>query len=78
MNAIELASQITGRYLIAEEALEEVRKWVGSSYDFQIDLVDLQKCIASATRPNNFETMIREFILSKKLRIAPDLQTPGV
>ena len=38
MNAIELASQITGRYLIAEEALEEVRKWVGSSYDFQIEV----------------------------------------
>lgn len=72
MNVVELASQITGRYLLAEEALEEIRLWVGSSYDFQIEIDDLKKCISNATRPNNFEAMIREFISTKKPRIAPD------
>jgi hypothetical protein len=73
MNAEELASQITGRYLLAEEALEEIRKWVGSSYDFQIELDDLKRCISNATRPNNFESMIREFISTKRPPGIPEI-----
>ncbi len=66
MNAIELASQITGKSLVDAEALEEIRKWVISSYDFHIDIADLKKCISDATRPNNFESLIRGIMTGKK------------
>ncbi len=66
MKAEELANQITGRYLTFSDALNEIKTWVKNSYGFEIELDLLKKCIDEAKKPNAFESLIRDIMVSKK------------
>jgi hypothetical protein len=66
MKAEELANQITGRYLSFSEALSEIKIWVKNSYGFEIENELLKKCIADANKPNAFESIIRNIMVSQK------------
>ena len=66
MKAEELANQITGRYLSLSDALNEIKTWVKNSYGFEIEMELLKKCIVEAKKPNAFESLIREIMVSKK------------
>ncbi len=66
MKAEELANQITGRYLSFTDALMEIKTWVKNSYGFEIEGELLEKCITEAKKPNAFESLIHDIMLSKK------------
>ena len=66
MKAEELANQITGRYLSFTDALNEIKTWVKNSYGFEIEVELLKKCIDDAKKPNAFEILIHDIMVSKK------------
>jgi hypothetical protein len=66
MKAEELANQITGRYLSFADALMEIKTWVKNSYGFEIESDLLEKCILEAKKPNAFEILIHDIMISKK------------
>jgi hypothetical protein len=48
------------------DALKEIKTWVKNSYGFEIESDLLEKCILEAKKPNAFEMLIHDIMVSKK------------